>query len=739
MSNHARRPQQLKSDFNSYYTNQAKIFAESNAKMSNSIQELPTTRSPYNPEIFCDVDQRVTQYIKQSERRPVLTKYSYGAVKDGAIALYDPKTDINMESIPEYQNRVFHKNLMERARAKVEQRNGYRLPSYDQSPPPSTSSTTSHSQYMDTTSTDDSQTLRFDNINPNRQYIQNVSIPTSSDTSALLNISQITSSSKPLIDMNDLVSGEFAKHHTLNLNGTNVESFAPNMSTFNNTTSTQNSSNGATYNPHLPYSDTNIPPSRINPLLNDERIDQYNMSLQRPWKWTEEISRDMNELYRSPMIKERNERQHAADDALFHRTAKFGRWAENPYAYQYRPVDTSYVLDKNDTKSHSKQSERKEPTLDPNTLNKERFTDINRDDTFNLQSQHNLSTDVLSSKRNIIEKEAKKAYHDNKRDTEKFSNANVSELQDSAFITPVARTLWKMVGKIKERFSAQPDRADVDDNGTINLNTKEPSTNGLSTTTSDKPESQNRQYIKSDHMMVIRDGVSEDNWREANNLDTAYMYVCKDATGIGASRIVAYYEDNNTLRILKRRSPELIYNKDTRPIENDCLIIDLKVDDLDTDFRKRIQKWNPNAKRKQPLQFDIDDFREIYNIATNHPSLQKREQQELDERKQRGNLWDNGRIWDEMKTSIEKTGKILIDRSAINQYRMEEKFARNDSHDTHYKRFRSDKIQENYVADVITTKGRLQPADTYDDFSLNKYQMSAGGSIRSKGVNLNAF
>ena len=78
MSNHARRPQQLKSDFNSYYTNQAKIFAESNAKMSNSIQELPTTRSPYNPEIFCDVDQRVTQYIKQSERRPVLTKYSYG-------------------------------------------------------------------------------------------------------------------------------------------------------------------------------------------------------------------------------------------------------------------------------------------------------------------------------------------------------------------------------------------------------------------------------------------------------------------------------------------------------------------------------------------------------------------------------------------------------------------------------------------------------------------------------------
>ena len=86
---------------------------------SQSFNNLPSDESPFNPIIYSDV-----QYSEPtlSKTNRCLTKYENRAPNMSDIALYDTHIyDINAQNIPGLENNTLQKNLLERARGKIQQ------------------------------------------------------------------------------------------------------------------------------------------------------------------------------------------------------------------------------------------------------------------------------------------------------------------------------------------------------------------------------------------------------------------------------------------------------------------------------------------------------------------------------------------------------------------------------------------------------------------------------------------
>ena len=86
---------------------------------SQSFNNLPSDESPFNPIIYSDV-----QYSEPalSKTNRCLTKYENRAPNMSDIALYDTHIyDINAQNVPGLENNTLHKNLLERARGKIQQ------------------------------------------------------------------------------------------------------------------------------------------------------------------------------------------------------------------------------------------------------------------------------------------------------------------------------------------------------------------------------------------------------------------------------------------------------------------------------------------------------------------------------------------------------------------------------------------------------------------------------------------
>ena len=107
-------------DHLTFNLNQARIANTRATLNGESYNELPSSESPFHPELFGDV-----QYYEPrlQERRRVLTKYENKDNRTMDIALYNTRThSLNAEDVPGLENLKLHKDQMERARSKIKQR-----------------------------------------------------------------------------------------------------------------------------------------------------------------------------------------------------------------------------------------------------------------------------------------------------------------------------------------------------------------------------------------------------------------------------------------------------------------------------------------------------------------------------------------------------------------------------------------------------------------------------------------
>ena len=88
--------------------------------VSESHGELPSSDNPFNPELSYDVKY---QEPRLSNTNRVLTKYENKGGHSMNIALYNTRTHaLNAEDVPSLSNNNLHKDQMERARGKIQQR-----------------------------------------------------------------------------------------------------------------------------------------------------------------------------------------------------------------------------------------------------------------------------------------------------------------------------------------------------------------------------------------------------------------------------------------------------------------------------------------------------------------------------------------------------------------------------------------------------------------------------------------
>lgn len=86
---------------------------------SQGYNNIPSDESPFNPIIYSDV-QYSEPILTKTNR--CLTKYENKSPNMTDIALYDTHIyDINAQNVPGLENNTLHKNLMERARGKIQQ------------------------------------------------------------------------------------------------------------------------------------------------------------------------------------------------------------------------------------------------------------------------------------------------------------------------------------------------------------------------------------------------------------------------------------------------------------------------------------------------------------------------------------------------------------------------------------------------------------------------------------------
>lgn len=690
----SRRPRQAEHDFNSFHTAQARISAQSNADLNNSINELPTNRSPFNPAIYTDVDDRVDANLRSMERRPVLTKYSLGTHKSGNIALYDPRHNINYSDVAEYSNNRLTNNLYERARSKVVQRNNYRLPSFQSNPNNAEVLTPADLGFGGPTLTQTLQSV---------SEVQRVHPQTQQMFSA--NGSAISSTLPPLVRLNqprtlqDIANYGFES----NTNRLQEQFTTPDLN-----------SNGDAFNPYQPYSDTNIPPVGYPTTLVDERIDQARNSIQRPWNWYSDRERTARQLQNSPEIKARNERQHEADDALFRRTHKLGRYSENNYAYHRRPHDQRIVVDPETLKQTSVRSMRHNiEGLEPKNITLERFNNapekVLSDDAFNVLTPHALAVD-LSNHESLIDNTLRNQYNESLK-RESFNE----ESNEVGFIESIPRAIDKAITAIRDMFKPHAKDRYSDD-----IVDRDKLTSTMSDGIVQRTDTSSRQRAITQHMVVTRDGVHEDMFAKPGDQDTAYMYVGKDDYGI--TRTIAFLDGKN-LKLVQRKPRNTVFRGDGKPFGDDVVFVELPVEQLSDDFRHRLHVWNPNTSRKEPLRLQYDDFVELVGIAEAHPQMQKRGSREHTRSYVR-----------ELDTTFENVRKLFVDDNAQTVYRQESKAERGNFE--RYARGRADKVQEDFAVDVITTNGPLQPRSSSDSLRWQRYHYGSGGSIRGKGVQL---
>lgn len=476
----------------------------------------------------------------------------------------------------------------------------------------------------------------------------------------------------------------------------------------------KNASNGWNYNPYLPISDTNKPCECTTPAILDERM-IYHTS-ERPWNYASDRANEAYKLQRSTYIKERNERQHEADDALFHRTKK-DRWVEPKQAYRDRIHQPDYSLESL-AKSANKDNERN--TLTP-TRQQEAFitsrngfdandiNNLNKDITGNFQPEYTRKLHEIYDRELL--KSRMEQFDPDSSDTSSAKGSFItSSAQPFNYITSTISNFfgWNQGGN-RDTIEKYDTKLEYDSDGSLsyhfdhNLNTDFAYSLPSQHFDTSIPE---RFYYKPDHMLVVKDGNLVETYPDEDFSYTAVSAVTMDPLQTGLIRSIALL-DNGKFMFVQKRAQDAIFTNDHQPFGDDYLLVEVPIEMLDHKFRERIKKYNTGTKRDKVIELTYEDFIQFSDFIIKHPELQKRLNREQLHYRVRTNQYDSDIVtnFEGKKTFVDE--KVYAGLADQMRQRIDQKV-----------KGRIDKDQ--ITSDTSTyTNSSISPLDSSNPTSLN--------------------
>lgn len=545
------------------------IEAQRGVLQSQGYNNLPSNDSPFNPVVHADVRYH-EPIVSQTNR--VLSKYENRHRNMNDIALYDTHTfDLNATNI---SGNKIHNNMMEKARSKVVQKNT--------------------DMYLSA----DNGSMLSSNSGP---YVSGITM----------------GSSSPINDQREHVLQQVLS--TGNVDHLFREQFTSDFT--GGFTSGSFRTNGYTYNPYLPISETNKPPVDMPPVITDERMTYH--TNERAWNYESDRANMAFDLQRSQEIIERNMRQHEADDALLHRTKK-DRWVEDKQAYMNRPVNPyavpysksnphsrAYELTKSEQINASNQNQRK--TDKPDVKKKESFnmsraalvngphgsysvTDMNhaRKDIYSTHQP------AFSEKMHEINQINNMSHHMKNNRPEQYKAPEKAKSVELNIFKYVTDGVKRLLGINPEQRLHEDPRELYDEDGS-STRTQETYDVYDDSMEIDKKDS----IDKRRRSIVIRNGEMMEVYPDTNDA-TAVSYVTGDQLN-GITRTIVMKEGGKYI-VLQKHEEDKLFTNDHKRYGEDIIAISIPVEKVDTQTRERIRKRNMDTMRDKVLELDYNDF-----------------------------------------------------------------------------------------------------------------------------------
>ena len=383
--------------------------------------------------------------------------------------------------------------------------------------------------------------------------------------------------------------------------------------------------NGSYYNPNLPISETNKPPSSMKPTLIDERMTYH--TNERPWNYESDRANIAYDLQRSPEILERNRRQQEADDALFRRHKK-NRWVEPKMAYMNRMYDPTYSIDEFTKKQSEKDNER--ITLSPIHA-KEAFaktrvgfdeTDVNH---LNKEICGTFQPDYSRRMNEMYDRESLKSRMEQFQVEEPSTSVKGTVVNAASYITDTIMSFfnWNNNGSKSSPTKSKDENITYDEDGSVTYNDKYHNVPTVSEVNSSFQSDTERFYYKPDHVLLVKNGDIPDVFPDENHDYTAVSFVQADPLNTGLIRTIVI-KDDSKFKIIQKRNEDAIFTGDNRPYGEDFVSIEIPVDIIDDKIRDRIKKINMDTKRDKVIELTYDDFIAFSDFVVEHPEVQQR-------------------------------------------------------------------------------------------------------------------
>ena len=403
------------------------------------------------------------------------------------------------------------------------------------------------------------------------------------------------------------------------------------------------STNGWIYNPELPVSPTNIIPpdggdgfyvgnNPYSSLNLDPRLNQFTNA--RAWNYPSTKSDIAYDLQRANFIKERNIRQHEADDALFRRTKK-DRWVEPKMAYMDRRRNPTYTLDDTIKNEASAQSSRNQPSdyksqesfiRARNDLHKTPPLDSHEYNVRANQIYRVYNPEYVRHMDEVYMKDIPNMRQENYTEPEKHRTNLPNSLNkigkaiqsffgwnndgDRRTILPDDPRGEKV---ITDGYYADPSAEQID----YNISNRD--SKMLSSATGAKE----RFMYKPDHVLVIHDGKTNMTYPDNELNETATSAITQDPYRDAIVRNMCLLKDNKFI-LLQKYAEDSIFTGDYRKVGEDIITLELPVNSLSKKFREKLQKYNTSTDRDKVLNMTYDEFTEIIDWAEKHPEMKKR-------------------------------------------------------------------------------------------------------------------
>lgn len=454
----------------------------------------------------------------------------------------------------------------------------------------------------------------------------------------------------------------------------------------------RDSTNAYIYNPYLPESETNKNPndylniksdyqeSGYSALNLDPRLNQH--TNERAWNYASTRSDIAYDLQRANFIKERNHRQHEADDALLHRTRK-DRWVEPKMAYMQRKQNPHYSLsaiptpnnghisgnNNNITDSTLEPSYRKQNDLnrialedyDRKIASEQKVTesfvrarnDLHKTPPIDSHSYNVRAAEIYRNYEPVYQKHMDEVYIKDIPNMRKENYSAPESIESPAAKAHVPETPKTPLEKLKaffdwnhtgDRDGLQPGakalRGELThdsaknrtgfENGKITYYNN-PGYNqadyvkndpNINQSIRNATNSKERFIYKPDHVLVIKQGTT-DIYPDTELTETASSVITPDPYKPSIIRNMCLLVDGKFV-LLQKLTADSIFTGDYKRVDDDLISVEIPIENLAQNFRKKIQKYNTSTNRDKVLNLTYDDFIEIIKYIEKHPNMQKR-------------------------------------------------------------------------------------------------------------------